>query len=91
MPSSGSTTSLSASVTSSTVTVAATRFLPYPPGLRDALLELNVTSSMVLTRGLAPGMKERRWGRIIYTSSIMALASTAESASWFPWISDTTA
>ncbi|MGC8991821.1 MAG: SDR family NAD(P)-dependent oxidoreductase, partial [Verrucomicrobiia bacterium] len=35
----------------------------------DALFELNVTSAMVLTRALVQGMKERRWGRIIYTSS----------------------
>lgn len=44
----------------------------------DVLLELNVSSSMVLTRALAPAMMERKWGRIIYTSSIMAIASTAE-------------
>ena len=48
----------------------------------DALLELNVTSSMVLTRALAPGMKERGWGRIIYTSSIMALASTGDRVAY---------
>ncbi|MCX8108944.1 MAG: SDR family oxidoreductase [Verrucomicrobiae bacterium] len=48
----------------------------------DALFELNVTSSMVLTRALAPGMKERRWGRIIYTSSIMALASTPDRVAY---------
>lgn len=48
----------------------------------DALLELNVTSSMVLTRALAPGMKERRWGRIIYTSSIMAFASTGDRVAY---------
>jgi NAD(P)-dependent dehydrogenase (short-subunit alcohol dehydrogenase family) len=48
----------------------------------DALLELNVTSSMVLTRALAPGMKERRWGRIVYTSSIMALASTGDRVAY---------
>ena len=30
-----------------------------------------------LTRALVPGMKERRWGRIIHISSIMGLASTA--------------
>ncbi len=44
----------------------------------DALVELNVTSSMVLTRALAPGMMGRGWGRIIYTSSIMAFVSTPE-------------
>jgi gluconate 5-dehydrogenase len=41
----------------------------------DRLLELNLTSVMALTRALAPGMKQRRWGRIIHISSIMALAS----------------
>jgi len=48
----------------------------------DALLELNVTSSMVLTRALAPGMMERGWGRIVYTSSIMALGSTPERVAY---------
>jgi NAD(P)-dependent dehydrogenase (short-subunit alcohol dehydrogenase family) len=48
----------------------------------DALLELNVTSSMVLTRALAPGMMKRRWGRILYTSSIMALGSTPERVAY---------
>ncbi len=42
----------------------------------DRLLEMNLTSCMVLTRALVPGMKERRWGRVIHISSIMALAST---------------
>ena len=41
----------------------------------DRLLELNLTSGMVLCRALVPGMKERRWGRIIHISSIMGLAS----------------
>ncbi len=41
----------------------------------DRILELNLTSCMVLTRALVPGMKERRWGRVIHISSIMALAS----------------
>lgn len=48
----------------------------------DALVELNVTSSMVLSRALAPGMKERRWGRIIYISSVMALASTGDRVAY---------
>jgi NAD(P)-dependent dehydrogenase (short-subunit alcohol dehydrogenase family) len=42
----------------------------------DYLLELNLTNVMVITRALVPGMKERRWGRIIHISSIMGLAST---------------
>jgi len=43
----------------------------------DRLVELNLTSCMALTRLLVPGMKERRWGRVIHISSIMALASTS--------------
>lgn len=43
----------------------------------DRLVELNLTSCMALTRALAPGMKQRCWGRVIHISSIMALASTA--------------
>jgi NAD(P)-dependent dehydrogenase (short-subunit alcohol dehydrogenase family) len=43
----------------------------------DDLVELNLTSCMALTRALAPGMKQRRWGRVIHISSIMGLASTA--------------
>ncbi len=42
----------------------------------DYLVELNLTNVMVITRALVPGMKERRWGRIIHISSIMGLAST---------------
>lgn len=41
----------------------------------DRVIELNLTSCMALTRALVPGMKERRWGRVIYLSSIMGLAS----------------
>jgi len=48
----------------------------------DVLFELNVTSAMVLTRALAQGMKDRRWGRIIYTSSIMAFASTPDRVAY---------
>lgn len=41
----------------------------------DRMLELNLSSCMALTRALIPGMKERRWGRVIHISSVMALAS----------------
>jgi NAD(P)-dependent dehydrogenase (short-subunit alcohol dehydrogenase family) len=40
------------------------------------LVELNLNSVMALTRAITPGMKERRWGRVIHISSIMGLAST---------------
>lgn len=48
----------------------------------DALLELNLTSSMVLTRALAPEMMRRGWGRIIYISSVMGLASAPDRVSY---------
>jgi NAD(P)-dependent dehydrogenase (short-subunit alcohol dehydrogenase family) len=41
----------------------------------DQILELNLTSCMALSRYLVPPMKARRWGRIIYLSSIMGLSS----------------
>lgn len=41
----------------------------------DEILELNLTSCNLLSRLLAPGMIERKWGRIIHLSSVMALAS----------------
>ncbi len=42
----------------------------------DRLVELNLSSCMALSRAVAPGMKQRRWGRIIHMSSIMGLGST---------------
>ena len=41
----------------------------------DAVLEINLSSLMVLSRAVVPQMKERRWGRVIHISSIMGLAS----------------
>ncbi|MFT5467865.1 MAG: NAD(P)-dependent dehydrogenase (short-subunit alcohol dehydrogenase family) [Verrucomicrobiales bacterium] len=41
----------------------------------DRILELNLSSVMVLTRALVPGMKERGWGRVIHISSVLGLGS----------------
>jgi NAD(P)-dependent dehydrogenase (short-subunit alcohol dehydrogenase family) len=41
----------------------------------DEVLEINLSSIMALTRALVPQMKERRWGRVIHISSVMALLS----------------
>lgn len=41
----------------------------------DRILEVNLSSVMALTRDLVPGMKERRWGRVIHISSIMGQVS----------------
>lgn len=43
----------------------------------DRVMEINLSSVMVLTRALVPQMKERRWGRIIHISSVMGLVSKA--------------
>jgi NAD(P)-dependent dehydrogenase (short-subunit alcohol dehydrogenase family) len=43
----------------------------------DRLLELNLSSCMVLTRAVVPGMRERQWGRIVHVSSVMGLTSKA--------------
>ena len=48
----------------------------------DRVLELNLTSCMIMSRELVPQMKERRWGRIIHISSIMALGSKEERNSY---------
>jgi len=41
----------------------------------DRVVQLNLTSCMALCRALVPGMKERRWGRIIHISSVMGIGS----------------
>ncbi len=41
----------------------------------DRIVELNLTSCMRLTRAVVPGMKERKWGRVIHISSILGLGS----------------
>jgi NAD(P)-dependent dehydrogenase (short-subunit alcohol dehydrogenase family) len=43
----------------------------------DALVELNLSSCMALTRALVPGMKERGWGRVVNISSVLGLSSAA--------------
>jgi NAD(P)-dependent dehydrogenase (short-subunit alcohol dehydrogenase family) len=41
----------------------------------DRIVELNLTSCMALTRALVPGMKERKWGRVIHISSVLGVGS----------------
>lgn len=43
----------------------------------DRIIELNLTSCVLLTRALVPQMKQRRWGRILHISSVMGLTSKA--------------
>lgn len=41
----------------------------------DRVVELNLTSVMALTRALVPGMKDRRWGRVVHISSVLGQVS----------------
>lgn len=41
----------------------------------DYILELNLSSAMALTRAVVPGMKARKWGRIIHISSTFGFVS----------------
>lgn len=41
----------------------------------DRIVELDLTSCMALTRCLVPGMKERKWGRVIHISSVLGVGS----------------
>jgi NAD(P)-dependent dehydrogenase (short-subunit alcohol dehydrogenase family) len=48
----------------------------------DRIVQLNLTSCMALSRALARGMKERRWGRIIHVSSVLGLTGKAGRSSY---------
>jgi len=39
----------------------------------ETMIQLNLSGVMRLTRALVPGMKERKWGRIIHISSVLGL------------------
>lgn len=41
----------------------------------DRIMELNLNSVMALTRAVVPGMKQRKWGRIVHISSVMGFVS----------------
>jgi NAD(P)-dependent dehydrogenase (short-subunit alcohol dehydrogenase family) len=42
----------------------------------NAVLNVNLTGAMLVTKAAVPGMKKQRWGRIINTSSIQAFIGT---------------
>ncbi len=41
----------------------------------DRIVQLNLTSCMALMRAVVPGMKARRWGRVIHIASVMGFGS----------------
>ena len=48
----------------------------------DRIMELNLRSCMSLTRSLVPPMKERKWGRVIFISSILGGGSRADRGTY---------
>src|SRR5215831_18537172 len=48
----------------------------------DQTLQVNLTASLELARALAPGMIERRWGRIIHVSSVSARVAGPEQLAY---------
>lgn len=48
----------------------------------DRVLQLNLTSCVLLTKAVVPQMKERGWGRVIFMSSILGYASRPGSLSY---------
>jgi 3-hydroxybutyrate dehydrogenase len=48
----------------------------FPPEKWDAILAINLSSAFHATRAVVPGMKARRWGRIINVASAHALVAS---------------
>ena len=48
----------------------------------DRVVELNLSSCMRLTRALIPQMKERRWGRVVYITSVLGLSGREERSAY---------
>lgn len=48
----------------------------------DRIVELNLSSCMRLTRAVAPGMKARKWGRIIHISSVLGVGGKEARSSY---------
>jgi NAD(P)-dependent dehydrogenase (short-subunit alcohol dehydrogenase family) len=46
----------------------------------DSVVDINLKSPFLMARRLAPGMRERRWGRIINLGSIMSVVALAGRA-----------
>jgi gluconate 5-dehydrogenase len=48
----------------------------------DTTIEINLTAPFMLTRALAPAMRERGWGRIINIASLQSVRAFANSAAY---------
>ena len=44
----------------------------------DAMLQVNVAANIALVRGFLPHMKQKRWGRVIFSSSVASTHATVD-------------
>jgi len=46
--------------------------------MMDAMCQVNLTANFVLTRSFLPHMRQQKWGRVIFSSSITSIRAAAE-------------
>lgn len=54
----------------------------FPDDAWDRVVAINLTAAFLATRAAWPGMRERRWGRIINTASTLALTAEKRKAAY---------
>src|SRR5438132_530876 len=54
----------------------------FPPERWDAVIAINLTSVFLATRAALPGMKRRRWGRIINIASAHGLVASPNKSAY---------
>src|SRR5919112_768883 len=54
----------------------------FPPEKWDQIIAINLSAAFHATRAAVPGMKKRRWGRIINTASAHGLVASAEKVAY---------
>lgn len=57
-------------------------FADIPLETFDGIQNVNVRAPFILTQAVLPGMKKRRWGRIVNISSVFGVVSRSERASY---------
>ncbi len=54
----------------------------FPPEKWDAIIAINLTSAFHTTRLAIPGMRQRRWGRVINVASTHGLVASAQKSAY---------
>lgn len=54
----------------------------FPPEIWDAIIAVNLTAAFHTIRAVVPGMKTRRWGRIVNIASVHGLVASNEKAAY---------